>query len=92
MAGLTALLLREYYQSIGIRVADLGLDSATRVADVLVSVLFLIGLLGPLLFAGVWRVAVVNWVATSPSASNVIERGRGLRIGAFSLGKLIFSG
>lgn len=92
MAGLTALLLRDYYQSIGIRVADLGLDSATRVADVLVGVLFLIGLLGPLLFAGVWRAAVVNWVATSPSASNVIERSRGLRIGAFSLGKLIFSG
>lgn len=47
VAALTAFLWREYWGQIGVRVVDLGVDPTTRVTDVLVTLLLLLGVLAP---------------------------------------------
>ena len=50
IAAITAYLWRSYWGQIGVRVVDLGVDPTTRMIDVLVSLLMVVGIFGPLLF------------------------------------------
>ena len=50
VAAIIALLWREYWGQIGVRVADLGVDPTTRVTDVFVALLNALGVFGPLFF------------------------------------------
>ena len=50
IAAITVFLYRDYWSAIGVRVADLGIDPSTRMIDVLVVLLIIIGVAGPILF------------------------------------------
>lgn len=91
LAGLTALLWREYWGDIGVRVVDLGIDPATRMTDVVVSLLLLIGVFGPLLYAGVWVQSIAAWMATVPRWTDAMAKGRALRLGKLPVGRLILN-
>jgi hypothetical protein len=60
IAAITAYLWREYWGQIGVRVVDLGVDPATRMIDVLVVILMIIGIFGPLLFVSSWLEAIAQ--------------------------------
>ena len=61
--AIIALLWREYWGQIGVRVADLGVDPTTRVTDVFVALLKVLGVFGPLLLS-------MGYCASSARASN----------------------
>ncbi len=50
VAAITAFLWREYWGKIGVRVVDLGVDPTSRMIEVVVTLLMLLGLFGPLFF------------------------------------------
>jgi DNA-binding NarL/FixJ family response regulator len=91
LAGLTALLWREYWGEIGVRVVDLGIDPTTRMIDVVVSLLLLVGVLGPLLYVGVWVQAIAAWIGRSPRWAHAVAKGRDLRLGRLPIGRLILN-
>jgi DNA-binding NarL/FixJ family response regulator len=86
-AAITAFLWREYWGQIGVRVVDL----ATRVTDVLVTLLLLLGVFGPLLFVDVWRQAIGAWADLRPGLSNALDRMQGFHIGKLPVGKFLFN-
>lgn len=45
---------RRYMGQIGVRPTDLGVDPTSRVIDVIVAMLLVLGIFGPLLFVGTW--------------------------------------
>jgi DNA-binding NarL/FixJ family response regulator len=91
VAAITALLWREYWKDIGVRVVDLGVDPTSRMIDVIVFFLFLLGFFGPLFFVDNWLQAIKPQVMTHSALSKTITRGRKIRFGKFKLGKLLFS-
>ena len=91
ISALTALLWRKYWGHIGVRVVDLGVDPSTRATDVLVSLLFLLGVFGPLLFVDRWLQLIGEWIETKPSLSGAIDRGREIYLGRLPVGRLIFN-
>ena len=91
VAAIIALLWREYWKDIGVRVTDLGVDPASRLIDVLVFGLLLLGLFGPLFFIGTWLGILNEWVSEKPTLTNFIEKGKVIRLGKWSIGKLVFS-
>jgi DNA-binding NarL/FixJ family response regulator len=76
IAGITALLWREYWSQIGVRVADLGVDPTTRVTDVFVAFLTLLGVFGPLLFVDSLLQAIGRRAAQKPWYSRVLAPDR----------------
>jgi DNA-binding NarL/FixJ family response regulator len=57
VAAITAYLWRQYWGHIGVRVVDIGVDPTTRMIDVLVVLLVVIGTFDPLLFVKSWVAA-----------------------------------
>jgi len=91
IAAITALLWREYWKDIGVRVVDLGVDPTSRMIDVIVFILLLLGIFGPLFFVDNWLQAIKPRVMSHPSLAKTITRGRNVSLGRIPLGKLFFS-
>jgi DNA-binding NarL/FixJ family response regulator len=91
VAAITALLWREYWGEIGVRVVDLGVDPTTRVTNVLVTILLLLAVFGPLLFIDGWVRAIGAWISTKPGLANARAKGRAFRVGQLPIGRLLFS-
>jgi len=54
MASMQVGFWRRYMGQIGVRPTDLGVDPTSRVIDVIVALLLVLGIFGPLLFVGTW--------------------------------------
>lgn len=54
LAALQSGFSRRYMGHIGVRPVDIAVDPASRVIDALVAILFVVGVVGPLLFVGNW--------------------------------------
>jgi hypothetical protein len=91
VAAITALLWREYWKDIGVRVVDLGVDPTSRMIEVIVFFLLLLGLFGPLFFVDNWLQAIRSRVTAHSALTKTITKGRNIRLGKFPLGKLLFS-
>jgi hypothetical protein len=61
-SAITAHLWRQYWGQIGVRVVDLGIDPTTRMIDVVVIILRIIGIFGPLLFVRDWVEDIRHWI------------------------------
>lgn len=87
VAGITALLWREYWGKIGVRVVDLGVDPATRMIDLLALFMLILGIFGPILFVKSWVKAIGKWIENQfPSiAAWVVNAQR------YRLGRLVFN-
>ena len=87
IAAITALLWRDYWGQIGVRVVDLGVDPTTRMTDVLGVFLITLGIFGPLLFVKSWVAATGKWITNKvPSAVEWVNNIR-----RHFLGRLIFN-
>ncbi|WP_018968705.1 response regulator [Rubritalea marina] len=58
LAAFISFLWREYWGQIGVRVGDLGVDSSKRVVELFISILLLVGMIGPLLYINSWLDAI----------------------------------
>ncbi|MFC2053470.1 response regulator [Chloroflexota bacterium] len=65
VAAMTAFLWRRYWGDIGVRVADQGIDPSSRMIDVLVVFVTIIGIAGPLLFVRSWVKAISKWISAN---------------------------
>lgn len=88
LAAFTALLWRTYWGSVGVRVADLGVDASTRMIDLIVFLMTLIGLFGPLFFVDSWVKAVGEWVQPRPAVRDVLQRVRRISTAGLPVGRL----
>ena len=87
VAATTALLWRDYWTQIGVRVADLGVDPTTRMTDILGVFLLILGIFGPLLFVRSWVEAIGKRIENKyPSAAQWA-----VKIRRHLLGRLIFN-
>lgn len=91
VAAILAFLWREYWRQVGVRVSDLGVNPGSRVVDIFLLFLLLIGLFGPLLFVGKWTDAIGAWLNSKQSFSDRLARWRVLRLGGLPVGKLVFN-
>ena len=91
VAAITAFLWRKYWGDIGVRVADLGVDPSSRMIDVLVVFVLIIGIFGPLLFVRPWVKALGEWVADQPRLAQAVDKVRSLHLGKLPVGKLIIN-
>jgi DNA-binding NarL/FixJ family response regulator len=91
IAAITAYLWRQYYGAIGVRVVDLGIDPTTRMTDVLVVFVLMIGILGPLLFVASWVAAIGEWVEKKPRLTEVAGKAQGLRLSRVPVGRIVFN-
>jgi DNA-binding NarL/FixJ family response regulator len=91
IAAITAYLWREYYGAIGVRVPDLGVDPTSRMIDVLVVLLVIIGVFGPLLFVGSWVDAILAWIQKRPGLSSALARAQRFHLGKMPVGRIIFN-
>jgi DNA-binding NarL/FixJ family response regulator len=91
VAAITAYLWRTYWGDVGVRVVDLGVDPTTRMIDVFVVLLFVVGVFGPLLFIRPWMVAIGDWIQARPSLASAVTRARSLRLGKLPVGRLLFN-
>jgi DNA-binding NarL/FixJ family response regulator len=89
VAAITAFLWRKYWGDIGVRVADLGVDPASRMIDVLVVFVLIIGVFGPALFVRPWVKSLGKWIEGQPRLARSVARVRGLHLGKLPLGRLI---
>ena len=86
IAAITAFLWRQYWGQIGVRVVDLGVDPATRMIDVVVVILMIIGIFGPLLFVRSWAEAIGGWIEKDhPSIAERVAKARRRRLGRLVL-------
>jgi CheY-like chemotaxis protein len=87
IAAITALLWRDYWGQIGVRVVDLGVDPTTRLTDVLGVFLLILGIFGPLLFVKTWVESIGTRIEKKfPSAAAWVVNAQRHR-----LGRLIFN-
>ncbi len=91
IAAITALLWREYWNDIGVRVVDLGVDPTSRMIDFIVFFLFLLGFFGPLLFLDNWLQAIKPRAMAHTALKRTIIIGRNIHLGIIPLGKPLFS-
>jgi DNA-binding NarL/FixJ family response regulator len=91
IAAITAYLWREYWGAIGVRVPDLGIDPTSRMIDVLVVLLIIIGVFGPLLFVRSWVEAIIAWIQRRPRSSSALARARRVHLGKMPIGRIIFN-
>ena len=89
VAAITAFLWRRYWGSIGVRVSDLGVDPSSRMIDVLVVFVLIIGIFGPLLFVRPWVKAFGQWTAGQPKLAQPLAKVRSFRLAGVPVGKLI---
>jgi DNA-binding NarL/FixJ family response regulator len=89
VAAMTAFLWRRYWGHIGVRVVDLNIDPASRMIDVLVVLLLIIGVFGPVLLVRPSVNALGKWIAGKPQLAKGVARVRGLRLGKLPVGKFI---
>ena len=82
IAGITALLWRNYWGQIGVRVVDLGIDPTTRMIDLLSLFLRIIGIFGPILFVKSWVETLGKWIEKkSYSITAWVAKARRHRVG-----------
>jgi DNA-binding NarL/FixJ family response regulator len=91
LAAITGFLWREYWGAIGVRVVDLGVDPASRMIDMLIVLLVVIGIFGPLLFLGSWVEAIGTWIEKRPRLAAAAAKANGLRVGRLPVGRFLFS-
>jgi hypothetical protein len=91
VAALTALLWRDYWGHIGVRVADLGVDPTTRASEVFVSLLVVLGVFGPLLFVDRWLQLIGEWLEAQPALPKAIARVHTIHLGRVPVGRLLFN-
>ena len=88
IAAITAYLWREYWEQIGVRVVDLGVDPTTRMIDVLVSLMMIIGIFGPLLFVRSWAEDIGRWIDKDyPFLTDWVGNAHQSRLGRLVLNK-----
>ena len=91
IAAITATLWLRYWGDIGVRVTDLGVDPTSRMIDVLVVLVVVIGIAGPLLFVRYWVKDISKWISTQPRLARIINKLRGLRLGKLPVGRLLIN-
>ena len=91
IAAITATLWRRYWGDIGVRVNDLGVDPTSRMIDVLVVLVVVIGIAGPLLFVRYWVKDISKWISTQPRLARTVDKLRSLRLGKLPVGRLLIS-
>ncbi|MFC1921647.1 response regulator transcription factor [Chloroflexota bacterium] len=91
VAAMTAYLWRSYWGDIGVRVSDLGIDPSSRMIDVLVVFVTIIGITGPLLFVRSWVKAISEWISGQPRLSTSVNRVRNLHLGKLQIGRLLIN-
>ena len=89
VAAMTAFLWRRYWGDIGVRVADLGIDPTSRMIDVLVVFVTIIGIVGPLLFLRSWVNAISKWISGQPRLARSVNRVRSLHLGKLPVGSFL---
>ena len=89
VAAITAFLWRRYWGDIGVRVADLGVDPSSRMIDVVVVFVMIIGIFGPLLFVRPWVKALGKWIENKPQLARTVAKVRSLHLGKLPVGRLI---
>lgn len=89
VAAITAFLWRRYWGDIGVRVADLGIDPSSRMIDVVVVFVMIIGVFGPLLFVRPWVKALGEWIESKPQLARTVAKVRSLHLGKLPVGRLI---
>ena len=91
IAAFTATLWRHYWGDIGVRVTDLGDDPTSRMIDVLVVLVVVIGIAGPLLFFRYWLKDISKWISTQPRLARTVDKLRSLRLGKLLIGRLLIN-
>jgi len=91
VAAITAYLWRQYWGHVGVRVVDLGVDPTTRMVDVLVVLLVVIGTFGPLLFVKSWVEAIGAWMESEPRLAGAAAKARGLHLVGVPVGRFLFN-
>ena len=91
VAAITAFLWRRYWGDIGVRVADLGIDPSSRMIDVVVVFVMIIGIFGPLLFVRPWVKALGKWIESKPQLARTVAKVRSLHLGKLPVGRLIIN-
>jgi DNA-binding NarL/FixJ family response regulator len=91
VAAILAFLTREYWRQVGVRVSDLGVNPGSRVVDIFLLFLLLIGLFGPLLFVGKWLDSIGAWLNSRQGFSDRMTHWRALRLGRLHFGRLVFN-
>jgi hypothetical protein len=91
IAALTSYLWREYWSAIGVRVADLGVDAASRMIDVLVVLLIVIGVFGPVLFVRSWVDALIAWIHKRALLQKALAQAQGMNLRKLPIGRILFN-
>jgi DNA-binding NarL/FixJ family response regulator len=91
IAAITAYLYRHYWGAIGVRVPDLGIDPSTRMIDVLVVFVTIVGVAGPLLFVRPVVKAIGKWIADQPRLARIVNKLRSLHLGKLPVGRLLIN-
>jgi DNA-binding NarL/FixJ family response regulator len=91
LAAITAYLWRDYWGASDVRMVDLGIDPTTRMIDVLVILLLVVGISGPLLFVRSWVAAIGAWIETKPRLAGAAVKAHGLHLGKLPIGRLLLS-
>ncbi|MCJ7557293.1 MAG: response regulator, partial [Gammaproteobacteria bacterium] len=91
IAAITASLWRHYWGDIGVRVTDLGVDPTSRMIDVLVVLVAVIGIAGPLLFVRYWVKDISKWIANQPRLARIVNKLRSLHLGKLQFGRLLIN-
>lgn len=91
IAAMTSYLWRAYWGAIGVRVADLGVDATSRMIDVLIVLLVIIGVFGPLLFVGSWVDALIAWTQKRARLSKALAKAQGIYLGKLPIGRILFN-
>jgi DNA-binding NarL/FixJ family response regulator len=89
VAAMTAFLWRRYWGDIGVRVADLGIDPSSRMIDVLVVFVTIIGIAGPLLFVRSWVKSISKWISGQPRLARSVNKVRSLHLGKLHVGRFL---
>ena len=91
VAAITAYLWNHYWGAIGVRVPDLGVDPASRMIDVLVVFVVIIGIAGPLLFVRSWVKSISKGVSSQPQLARRVGKARSMHLGKLPIGRLLIN-
>ena len=90
ISAFTQFLWRKYWGFIGVRVSDLGVDTASRVTDFLIFLLVLIGIFGPLMFIRSWMRMIGSWVDTHPKLTLLLTKAQKIKAMGLPIGFYLF--
>ena len=91
IAAITAFLWRQYWGGIGVRVADLGVDPTTRMIDVVIVFLVVLGTFGPVMFVRSWQDAIGAWTEEQPRFAGLVGKAQALHLGKLPVGRILFN-